>query len=514
MRRLSVATWISNAYAACSGIWGKVTEQAAENQCSRQTVYRHAAIVCEALEHRSDPRYEELLAENKRLAKENCELWEVCKDSIQFPEARQKEFAARAAAMGVSVSQTEELMTVVVGSAQAPSRSKLGRWVQEAGRKAGEVLKAVDQVTRNLVVCACLDEIFFRRDPVLVVVEPNSMAWVAGERTEDRSGATWHRVLRPFENVEIAVSDAGSGLQKGLRDWNAERQQAGTTEVQTALDIFHTNKEAQPLLASNWKKAEALWEEAEACDRKLAHCHRQGQDARGAAATAQHAWRKALNAYHTAESEDAVWDRAKAAFSLFLSDGNPNTEAWGRQELQAVCQLLPGDRWAKVRRMLEDPRALTFLKRMHEQLELAEPDAALRAELLRLKWLHTQFRDPQVDAARLTSLIAVQKTLCHKLRPDWQASYERVDRVLQTTVRASSAVECMNSVIRMHQARHRNLTQPLLDLKRLYWNTRRFREGKRKTASPYQLLGAKLPELDFWRLLNTDPATLTQQLST
>jgi hypothetical protein len=41
---------------------------------------------------------------------------------------------------------------------------------------------------------------------------------------------------------------------------------------------------------------------------------------------------------------------------------------------------------------------------------------------------------------------------------------------LWSTVRASSAVECMNSVIRMHQARHRRLTQPLLDRKRLYWN--------------------------------------------
>lgn len=284
--------------------------------------------------------------------------------------------------------------------------------------------------------------------------------------------------------------------------------------MQASLDIFHTNKEAQPLLAANWKKAEALWEKAEACDRKVARYQQQGRDARGASAAAWRAWQTAQDAFYAAETEDAVWDRAKTAFSLFLPDGVPNTEACARAELQAVCPLLPGDRWAKVRRMLEDPRALTFLKRMQEQLELAEPKAALREELLRLKWLRAQFRESQNDAARLTSLVAVQETICHKLCPDWTTSYDRVAQVLQTTVRASSAVECMNSVIRMHQARHRNLTQPLLDLKRLYWNTRRFREGKRKAASPYKLLGLKLPDLDFWRLLNTDPATLTQQLST
>jgi hypothetical protein len=29
-------------------------------------------------------------------------------------------------------------------------------------------------------------------------------------------------------------------------------------------------------------------------------------------------------------------------------------------------------------------------------------------------------------------------------------------------------VECLNSVLRMQQARHRRMTQPMLDLKRLY----------------------------------------------
>jgi hypothetical protein len=39
--------------------------------------------------------------------------------------------------------------------------------------------------------------------------------------------------------------------------------------------------------------------------------------------------------------------------------------------------------------------------------------------------------------------------------------------VLSRTVLASSAVECMNSVLRMHQSGHRTLTQGMPDLKRL-----------------------------------------------
>ena len=77
-------------------------------------------------------------------------------------------------------------------------------------------------------------------------------------------------------------------------------------------------------------------------------------------------------------------------------------------------------------------------------------------------------------------------------------------------VRASSAVECVNSVLRMQQARHRSLGQELLDLKRLYWNCRAFGAGKRRGKSPYQLLGVQLPTCDLWELLQRDPAQLEQ----
>jgi hypothetical protein len=81
-------------------------------------------------------------------------------------------------------------------------------------------------------------------------------------------------------------------------------------------------------------------------------------------------------------------------------------------------------------------------------------------------------------------------------------------------VRASSAVECVNSVVRMHQARHRKLTQPLLDLKRLYWNSRAFVGGRRRKRCPYEHLGLALPSYDPWTLLQMDPRDLEQQLST
>jgi hypothetical protein len=98
----------------------------------------------------------------------------------------------------------------------------------------------------------------------------------------------------------------------------------------------------------------------------------------------------------------------------------------------------------------------------------------------------------------------VQQIRCRHLSPSWKESYRQVALVLSRAVRASSAVECMNSVLRMHQSRHRTLTQGMLDLKRLYWNTRAFHGGKRKGRCPYQLLGLSPPCYDFWSLLQAE----------
>ena len=126
------------------------------------------------------------------------------------------------------------------------------------------------------------------------------------------------------------------------------------------------------------------------------------------------------------------------------------------------------------------------------------------AWLVRLWWLRR--RRPRAD---VTGSVAgaghvahlVQEVVSQKIDPNWRESYGAVSRVLRGTVRASSAVECMNSVLRMHQARHRTVSQGLLDLKRLYWNCREFREGKRRRHCPYDLLGLKLPSYRFWDLL-------------
>jgi hypothetical protein len=155
------------------------------------------------------------------------------------------------------------------------------------------------------------------------------------------------------------------------------------------------------------------------------------------------------------------------------------------------------------------------LASLQGRLRLAVPAPMLRDALVHLWYLLKALKQAEGDDRRYWSQwVAMARLLCARLCPDWQVSYVKVDELLRQAVRASSAVEGVNSVVRMHQGRHRHVSQEMLDLKRLYWNCRVFREGKRKERSPYELLGLKLPTSDWWQLLQMDPQELEEKLLT
>src|SRR5512135_3627263 len=142
------------------------------------------------------------LEQIRSLRHENAQRWEWLEQTIDFPEARRQEFTITAAAMGLSLNQIGGLLAIVLGAAARPSRSAVHRIVEAAGRRAGRVLKLLDERCHALILVGCLDEIFFHGRPVLVGVEPASMVWFLGGRAADRSGPTWLKALRPWSALE------------------------------------------------------------------------------------------------------------------------------------------------------------------------------------------------------------------------------------------------------------------------------------------------------------------------
>jgi hypothetical protein len=327
----------------------------------------------------------------------------------------------------------------------------------------------------------------------------------------DRTGASWHQQLAPFAALEFAVSDAAKGIAAGL-DRLVEQRRAGNdaTRLTHGLDLFHTTHAAQGVLRRAWQAAEAAWTKAEAIDAQVASARRAGLDARGVTQTAAAAWRRATRVFEDVESQQAAWRRARAALDRFDAEGRLNDRRRAEAEIAAALPGLAEAGWKTVRTFLRDRRSLAFLDRMHERLAVAEPRQEWRMAMAWRWWgRHRGASGPTDPRLALIHALAWSRPL---VGSEFE-SYGRVAAVLSGTVRASSVVECINGVLRKQQSNHKRMTQEMLDLKRLYWNSHRLDAGKRKGRCPYQHLGLSLGSFDFWELLQSDPEQLTQELS-
>jgi hypothetical protein len=143
MRTIPFLGWIANAAARFTSHHGAVTAQARQAGCSRPCVYDHAQKVLAAVEaqHGGGPSPEELIRENPALRRETAQLWDWLFQTIEFPRAKQQEFAVTALAMGLSLNQIGVLLAILLGAAAAPGRSTVQRWVQAAATVPGPILQ-------------------------------------------------------------------------------------------------------------------------------------------------------------------------------------------------------------------------------------------------------------------------------------------------------------------------------------------------------------------------------------
>jgi hypothetical protein len=523
MLTVPVEEWIGNAAAVVSGAWGAVTRRAQQSGYSRTAIYQHAERVVQAVAsaQASGISYEDLWAEHARLKAENEALWQAWSETEDLRESKQRELASAGSAMGLSLPQIVILWAIVLPSRLVPSRATVGRWVQQSAQQSRGILEVLDRACQRWVLVLCLDEIFFHREPILMGLEPLSLAWLAAQRGPDRRGESWCKVIEAWPNLEHVIADGGQGLERGVTLANATRRQAQEPEAEApapitmGLDVFHTERELERVLQRLWNRVERQIEAAVKADAKLEQAKRRGQDPRGVAGHAGRAWRQAERLFDEAVQAQEAVEQITEALGWFEASGH----LYGRERAQAhldeASRKLQGESWSKAKRMLKDARTLRHLDRLHEQLRSAVPEPVLREALIHLWYLSRLMRQTEgEDHVRLQEVVVLEQVFCGRLCSDWREGYLKVDELLRQAVRASSAVEGVNSVVRMHQGRHRHVSQEMLDLKRLYWNCRVFREGKRKGWSPYELLGLKLPTSDWWQLLQMNPKELEQELLT
>jgi hypothetical protein len=394
--------------------------------------------------------------------------------------------------------------------------AQLGRWAHAAAEHAAALLPVLDAVARPRAEQAAADEIFFGRRPCLMVVEQHSLCWLTGRLADNRGGDTWAEELRAFPHLRQVTRDGGTGLAKGVALVSQERQAQGREALVDQEDHFHTLREGRRALRQTQQRV------GRAIDAAAAAHHREQRKARrtgsrqGTAAVTAQAERRAAAAVEAGAAVEQAWAAITDALRLFTPTGELNTRARAEGIIAAALPALAGPEWAKAKRALARPQLLTFLDHIHKQvaalpLAPAVRDAAVQAEGLRQR--PEGLRGSGPSAAALRGVLLALSLVLAGAAAEGTAAVVQVGQVLRQAWRASSLVECLNSVARMQQARHRRMTPGLLALKRLYWNCRAFGTGRRRKQTPYGLLGVGLPTADWWALLRFSPEQLRQQLS-
>jgi len=351
----------------------------------------------------------------------------------------------------------------------------------------------------------------------MMVVEPESLCWVKARlvKRKELTGSAWAREFAALAQLKQVTADAGRALQRGVADINAQKQSTGTTAVVEQLDHFHVLQHGGCAVAGLEKKARGL---LLAATKRYAAWKRRRQQG-----TRMLSWRWVLSAQGRAERainqwvEHAdTWERVKQALRLVTPEGELNTRARAEAILAEALPALP-EKFGRSKRLLKQERTLTYLDRVHGELQALKVADELRQAAVRQETLRRcpeLLRQASPQAAVLRGVLLLCGIILHKAGAAGEQAKQAVQAIFRNARRASSLVECINSVLRMQQQRHRRMSQGLLNLKRLYWNCHCFRTGRRRGKSPYELLGLPWPAPQrWWEPLTWSPEQLTQKLS-
>jgi hypothetical protein len=507
---------IASAFQVFFGPYGAVTAHAQERGVCRQWLYREAADVLATLDCQPWRQANDQLRQQVHELQEQVKtLQRRLAQAVVLDGDKQAEVATVAQAVGVSLPNCRTLLEVLIP--EPLSVATLGRRSQEAAKKAGALLSVLDAWTQPHVQQAAADEIYVR-DPVLMVVEPESLCWVSGRLSDQVDGPAWAQEFGHLPHLEEVMRDGGKGLEKGVALVNAQRQEQGQSRVVDQGDHFHATRGSGVGLRKREAAARQALAEVETAEKELQECQRQGHKLTGPTRRLRAALQRAEAALDAWSAVEQAWQQTKGALHLVTAEGTLNTREQATAVLAATLPQLPDEGFSKIKRLVQKPEMLNFLDQVQQKLQaLPYPPevkhAAVRQECLRRR--PELLRGEGTRAAALRGVLLTCAVVLSKAGDAGQQAGAAVRDIFRRAYRASSLVECINSVLRMQQASHRNLTQGLLDLKRLYWNGHTFRTGRRRKTTPYQRLGVPWPEgLRWWDLLKLTPEQLRDKLST
>ncbi len=423
---------------------------------------------------------------------------------------------------GMPLRPLEELLGEVPGV--GCSDSTIWRQVEQVGGQAAAILRGLNfrQVSAAGVI-PVIDETFFDDFPVLFVVEPRSLVICDFHIPADKSrtAETWATFLL------VLKEDRGLNIMGGMGD--AATAYPPTFETllgkadQLREDHFHTMRDLQKLAR---KLENGAYRAFKAEYKAVAQDKKKGTVETGQKLVNARAESRRLADLYDAYAVSASWV-TDALQIVDLSSGeirDRHTNAWLLEEARAAMAQLNHPEVVKMSQRLKDHHTplLAYLNDLgaefgHLQTELqaylTAPDLAqvvLRAVARRWRLQHeVESNQRRNFRSALTSAQATVE-LWVAGDPFLEAWATHLHALLDGVLRTSSAVENINSIFKPLVHRKQHFANPdsahnFVALFVLWHNMRVFKEGLRRSKSPFQILGIDLAETDWRTLLGYPP---------
>ena len=386
------------------------------------------------------------------------------------------------------------VLTCIYGADATPSIGYTSMLLNRAGAFAAQITRTI---SLNGISQGANDEIFDDSDyPVFTGVDVESTYIYLMQLMDDRKGTTWQQAMDSLKeiglNLKAAISDAGSGLLKGIR--------AAFPEADVQIDVFHVLRDI----------GRAVYRFKEHILKDIAECY----DMETAVKRSKHPERDSVKAkkkklakrqaMHASMVEDYdlieclySWLHELVSFSGYDYDEVIALAKWVLDEMAAVARhhnwayKLSEEIWHLNDRL---PATLLFLSRLFNGFRQAARQMGLPEEAFRLLYRRL---GTSKDSDAYTELTCQALEVIGDAR--FSAAEKVHDRIVRYIKRASSMVENVNSRLRAYMNIKKHVSNDFYSLVQLHLNTKKYRRSRvesRKGYSPVELLtGQPWPEL-------------------
>jgi hypothetical protein len=416
---------------------------------------------------------------------------------------------------GVSDRSAEVCLQAAFGEGRSPAfQSAL---LHEAGVRAGEILQRVDHSVLGEVVQA-RDELFVGREPILLMVEPNSLVITGLYAAADRDAETWGCVLLFTQDRRVVIK----GLAEDGCIPYAASCKAAKLDAAIQKDIWHPLEDVRKVIHDVEREAIQKLKATGQLEKRL---RKHWDD------TVFAEWVKLNEQFDGLLMQinplcfwhECLWDAVELVDWRSGEIRGRAINQWLAEESLKGIKQLPHPRIQKLAERLENqlPEMLTFLDGIAQPLtdwqaqaeqHFHDPSAAacFQNSVARLWRLEHALRNGQKQFRK--AALEAEQWLAAWLEddPHIQELAQRLLNLLERTVRTSSAAETINSVLRPYLDRRRECTnlvsrQLFLNLFVLWFNMHKFERGPRKGKSPYELAGIDVDTDDWLTLLGYPP---------